>query len=229
MIIKRMMTKRMFSINRIQCIVAENTEGYIKFSAKLLDDIWQAVEEFPYEFIIILQLSQNNLELTRKVVGFYVPEQIVSHTSAEMTEFTAVHAVMHSHNKMQAFHSTIDEDGVDNAVLSLVFSSPITGRETTGKLAFRLPCGEIGVTNKVSIGTEDKEGIMTIPQETTIYKSKCPFANENSEKLPCGIRIRRNHLLEEIKRKTKVRIEPKIDPRIDPKIDNDYFRRWQDD
>jgi hypothetical protein len=127
---------------------------------------------------------------------------------------------------MKAFHSTTDENGVDNAVLSLVFSAPVTGREVTGKLAFRLPCGEIGLTSKVEVVTENenKEGRIVIPQETTIHKSKCPFANENSEKLPCGIRIRRNYLLEEIKRKTKIRIDPKLE------TDNHYyFRRLQDD
>jgi hypothetical protein len=227
MVIKRMITKRMFRIERIECIVANSSTGYVKFPEEFLNDIWQAVEEFPYEFIIILQLLQNDLELTREVTGFYVPEQIVSQTSAEIAEFITAYAVMHSHHKMQAFHSMTDENGVDNAVLSLVFANPVTGHEITGKLAFRLPCGEIGLTRNVIIGTENEKGKMTIPQETTIYKSKCPFANENSEKLPCGIRIRRNHLLEEIKRKAKIRIDPKIDLETDDHYY--YFRRWQND
>jgi hypothetical protein len=168
----------------------------------LLNDIWEAVEAFPDEFIVVLDLDSEGLAITREVVGYYVPRQVVSSASAEMIEPRPVVAVLHSHHHLGAFHSSVDEDGVDNAAISLVFSSRRgereREREVVGKMAFSLPCGEVGLTRNVVLNGEghmpDPEGMPAV----TARRSGCPFAGHSAEVLPCGLRIRRNRLLEDI-------------------------------
>jgi len=170
----------MFDTRRIgECPVALATVGAVVFDNEVYDELLYAVRAYHNEFMVFLEGQRNNLIVAVK--GYYVPRQEVTATSCEAKELfdpSRWVGIAHSHHDMGAFHSSIDQNGVDNAAVSVVMSAH---GNWSAKLATQLPCGKLGVVNaNVSTELYETPTFVLAPGG----RGDCPYPTP-----PCGVRV----------------------------------------
>jgi len=186
----------------------------ILFERDVLESLREAVSEIRDEFLVFLTGAR--AETRARVTGVYVPAQTVSLAdvaSEETFDPRKYIGVAHSHHGMGAFHSATDERGVDNAPISIVMSTT----EWCAKFAHRLPCGLWGVSRNVTISdsydeTQNSESERVFEAEVKLSElGDCPYSDGNP--LPCGLRVKPNALIDEIRAKSKKKFEYRVPAR----------------
>lgn len=222
---RRTKMRRKFQKERVKCCPLSQAECVIVIDDALFEEIKECVERLDDEFIIFLEGTRE--ERVAFIRSAYVPPQIVTRasvTSDEPFNPSRFVAVAHSHHHMGAFHSLTDEEGVDNAPISIV----IARDGWCAKFAHRLPCGRWGVSRNVKVlrGSEyTPPPPPTLPTSEVSERSLGDCPERGEEVLTCGLRIKRNALLREIERKSKRPIDRYIE-RYTPNTLTWEPRRW---
>lgn len=199
-------SSRRFRIERVKSCPLSQSRCFIVIDDALFDQLEECVSELHDEFIVFL--AGERRDRVAIIRDAYVPSQLVSSASVEAEEkFDPVRfaAVAHSHHGLGAFHSLTDEEGVDNAPISIVMAT----RGWCAKFAHKLPCGRWGVSRNVmflraSEFSEFSSENASASEVSECALGDCPERASGRETLSCGLRVRTNQLLREIKRKSKV-------------------------
>jgi hypothetical protein len=197
---------RTFRNVRVKSCPLSQRRCVILFERDVFESLREAVSEIRDEFVVFLLGARS--EAKARVTGVYVPQQTVSSADVEADEaFDPARfvGIAHSHHGMGAFHSATDERGVDNAPISIVMSKT----EWCAKFAHRLPCGLWGVSRNVAITDGECESDLEVSSEASEVKvselGDCPYWDGNP--LPCGLRVKRSALIDEIRAKSKRKAE----------------------
>lgn len=190
-----------FNTNRVEhCPVIDANGATVYIAAELQEQLLVALYGWNQEFGALLTGTRNGR--TVHVTGIEIPEQYNDRTSWEMVnnldaDWDQYIGFLHSHVAMGAFHSCDDEQGVDNAPVSLVISRTKGGLSDTdpiewaGKVATVLPCGSAGILRVGSVVWGEPpavvEPVWAIPQAGVSLQDAIHTDCPHWPVQPCGV------------------------------------------